>query len=56
MTRKERIVIWVAWHLPRSIAYWAYIRVATAGDKPGTPYPGNPTEQSVIDPINRWAA
>ena len=25
----EKFVIWVSWHLPRSVAYWAFIRVAT---------------------------
>ena len=31
---RERLVIWIAWHLPRRLAYWATIRVgvhATTG-------------------------
>ena len=55
MTRKERFIIWLAFKLPRSIAYWAYIRVATAGDEEGMPYRWNPTAQNVMEPINRWA-
>ena len=27
----ERIAIWISWKLPRVIAYWAFIRVATEG-------------------------
>ena len=56
MTRKDRIAIWIAWHLPRSIAYHAYARVAVAGDKPGQPYPGNPSDQMVTEPMKRWEA
>lgn len=24
---KERILMWIAWHIPRKIAYWCTIRV-----------------------------
>lgn len=27
---KEKILIWLAWHMPRSLAKWAFVRVATA--------------------------
>ena len=56
MSRKERIITWIAWHLPRSVAYWAYVRVATAGDEPGVPYGLNPVDQRVDEPLKRWAA
>ena len=29
----EKFLIWVAWHLPRSLAYWVGVRVLT--DKEG---------------------
>jgi hypothetical protein len=46
----ERIAIWLAWKLPRSLVYWCYVRMAIWG------YGENPTEQSVIEPMKRWAA
>lgn len=55
MTVKDRIAIWIAWHLPRLVAEHTYARVATAGDKPGEPYPGNPSEQNVCEPLQRWS-
>jgi hypothetical protein len=24
----EKVVIWIAWHLPKEIAKWCYVRVA----------------------------
>jgi len=27
--RRDRLVIWLAWKLPRRLAYWVFIRVAT---------------------------
>jgi len=48
MTRKERLAIWLAWHLPRSVALWAYVRVATEG---GVDYPA---DQKVTEPMERW--
>jgi len=52
MTWKDKLAIWIAWHLPRSITMWACVRVATA---PGTrdDYPG---EQSVIAALKNWDA
>ncbi len=48
MTKYERIAMWVAWRLPRKVAMWAYVRVATAD------YGGNPTMQTVDEPLDRW--
>lgn len=50
MSRKERFVIWLAHKLPRSVAYWAYIRVAVEGNNE---YPG---DQKVMEPAQRWTA
>lgn len=51
--RRERIVMWIAWRLPRYLAYWVAIRVmahATTG-----PY-GNqePGRVSIMDALKRW--
>lgn len=44
----EKAAIWIAWHLPREIVKWCYIRVAVAGEN------GNPGEQRVAGPLERW--
>lgn len=46
----EKVVTWIAWRLPRSVAYWAYVRVATEG---ANEYPG---DQKVYEPMQRWRA
>lgn len=49
----ERLRMTIAWKLPRSIAYWAAIRVmanATTG-RYGTT---NPTELPCIEALKRW--
>lgn len=43
MTRAEKFWLWVAWHLPRPLVYWAAIRCAThatAGKYSGVEVPG----------------
>jgi hypothetical protein len=47
---KEKLAIAVAWALPRRIAYWAFIRVTTHGER------GNPGETKAIDAAKRWSA
>jgi hypothetical protein len=50
---RQRIVVNIAWHLPREIAYWCFVRVAshaTAG-KYGDTYPDQLT---VMDAMKRW--
>lgn len=47
---KERLTVWLAGLLPRSLAYWALIRVATEGCE------GNPCEQQCIEPAKRWTS
>jgi hypothetical protein len=44
----ERLIIAVAWLLPRRLAYWAFVRVATNNCE------GNPGEQRVLEPMERW--
>ena len=43
---REKVLTWIAWKLPRPVAYWATIRVATFN------YDGNPGERSVLDALN----
>ena len=45
----ERLAIWLAWRLPRRLAYWAYVRVAPEGAD------DYPADQSVVEPMQRWA-
>jgi hypothetical protein len=50
---KEKIVIWISWHLPKSVAYWCAIRVgshATCGQY-GT---SSPTDLLFMDALDRW--
>ena len=49
----EKIVTWVAWHLPKNLVYWAFIRLAahaTTGKYGNT----HPDELSVMEALNRW--
>ena len=45
---KEKLAIAIAWALPRRIAYWAFIRVATEGSNE------YPAEQKVDEIMKRW--
>ncbi len=48
MRIREKTLTWIAWRLPRSIAYWATVRVLVAD------YDGNPSERPVLDALNSW--
>lgn len=51
MRKLENAKIWIAWHLPKSIAYWAFIRMAAKTN-------GNPGERTcgdVLDQHKDWA-
>ncbi len=50
MTTRERLTIWLVWHLPRSLVYWAYVRVQTAD------YNGNPADRPATDAMQSWQA
>lgn len=51
MQRKiERLAIAIAWRLPRKVAFWAFVRVATEGCE------DNPADQSVGEIMDRWEA
>jgi len=50
---REKIAIWIAWHLPKSIAKWAAIRIgahATAGAYESTETPA----LLFVDAMKRW--
>jgi len=52
---RERLVIWIAWHLPRKVAYWAAIRVgahATTGPWSNQLVP----ELHFTEALERWEA
>ncbi len=49
----EKVVIWIAFHLPRSLVYWATIRLigyATTGKYSNTIVP----ELGAMDALQRW--
>jgi hypothetical protein len=51
----ERIVTWIAWHLPHGIVKWCYVRVvahATTGQYSDTILP----DLTVTDALKRWPA
>lgn len=43
-----KLGIKLIWALPRRVAMWAFIRVATAD------YNGNPGERTVLDALKSW--
>jgi hypothetical protein len=50
---KEKIAIWIAWKLPRLLAYWCAVRVhahATTGAYSRQVVP----ELTAIDALKRW--
>ncbi len=48
LRRRDRAVMWLAWRLPRRLAYWATIRVAVHE------YGGNPGERPVENALKGW--
>lgn len=50
---KEKILMWIAWHMPRSVAYWCAVRVnanATTGKYETQVVP----ELTAMDALKRW--
>ena len=53
MKLKERWIIWIVWHLPKTIIYWSAIRLiayATEGQYDTTIV----SELSAMDALKRW--
>lgn len=51
--QKENVMLWVAWHTPKWLAYWCAIRVmahATTGKYGDT----NPTTEPMMTALERW--
>lgn len=48
--KPEQLRMWIAWHLPKAIAKWAFIRVAVHDINE---YPG---DQTVSQAMARWDA
>jgi hypothetical protein len=50
---RERFLTWIAWHLPRELVMWCFVRVAshaTMGE-----YGGDcPDKVSIMDALERW--
>jgi hypothetical protein len=54
---KEKIVKWIAWRLPRSVAYWAFVRCSVSNSD-GSNYPFNPDKRftgDVLKNLGSWA-
>lgn len=50
---REKILTWIAWHMPRSIVYWCAIRVmahATQGEYSHQVVP----DLTSMDALKRW--
>lgn len=50
---REKLLIWIAWHLPKELVKWCYIRVgvyATTGEYGNTVVP----EITMTDALKRW--
>jgi hypothetical protein len=45
---REAVVLWIAYHLPKTLAYWTFIRVATAHATTG------PDRMTVLDAMEKW--
>jgi hypothetical protein len=53
LQRRERLAMWLAWHLPRWLAYWAFVRVAalaTSGEWSGSV----PDQVSIMEAMRRF--
>ena len=47
---REKFLVWIVWRLPRSVAYWATVRVVTSD------YDDNPSDRTALDALNAWGA
>lgn len=45
---REKLVIWVSWHLPAGLVYWSAIRLMTKN------YGGNPGDRTCGDALQAW--
>lgn len=55
MPLRQRIAVWLAWKLPRSVAYWAAIRVATYATQGFPQWRHSRVDRlSVMTMLKRW--
>lgn len=50
---RERAAMWLAWRMPRWLAYWCFVRIAahgTTGEWSGSV----PDQLSVMEAMRRW--
>lgn len=52
-TWPDKITLWIAWHLPRFLVKWCYVRVA-AHATTGRYGNANPDELSIMEALKRW--
>ena len=50
---RERVVTWIAFHLPREIAYWCYIRVASSATVHDYPE-RTPDQVNIMEAMEAW--
>lgn len=49
--KREKLLMWIAWKIPKSIAYWVFVRCATQTKEP---YPAERTCLQVMKDIEDW--
>lgn len=50
---KDKIAMWIAWHLPRWLVYWCAIRL-NAHATQGVWGNESPNDISIMDALGRW--
>lgn len=45
---EEKVLMWLAWHLPRGVVYWAAIRLMTLGCL------GSPADRTCAEALQAW--
>ena len=50
----ENFIMWVAWKLPRHLAYWAAVRVSAEASQGGYAHDLVP-EITMMDALDRWS-
>ena len=52
MKRKEKIQLWIVWHLPKWVIYWATIRLVAFAT--GKRSKATPDEMKMMDALKIW--
>ena len=51
----ENLCIWIAWHLPRRLAYWSVVRVAAEASTSDNLVHVAVPELTVLEAMEEWA-